>query len=369
MKYITLTLLFLMALAGCSKEEHKESVADLLGPISAHATKSKGEKSPEPGTTASTPVAGPAGASNEQSKASKIVYSKNEYGISRQVAIKEFKQAHYYESIVSEVEGFRSHFYHDNIGNAIGNGWNASFQSKRDNTDWAVTAGIPADMVIKIAALSHTSNNPNQPVPRDVVITPEQATSVANSMRPSFQKYVEKFVGAAAWSKLNENQKAVLAYHVEKVGPGGAAQYKGLYAAVRAYAANPTIENAKAAAAHIDYSYKLNGQVMHDHRSQLYMSALFVDPKAYGYLLGTTAAPANFKEIASVANMNIDPSKPAEGQIQSQDDFVKAKDEAFSRGQQLDIQPMLDGRPLKIGPVENKYIETNRNANASAQYM
>lgn len=363
MKIKTLTLIIVMALAGCSKEQAAESKLDFLNHTAS--IQSKGEKSPPPGAVKTETAK--SSTDQKQLGSSKIIYSKNEFGISRQVAIKEFNQAHYFESIVSEVEGFRSHFYHDNIGNAIGNGFNASFQTKTNNVKWATAAGIAPSMVQSIASLSNTANNPNQPVPRDVVITPEQASSLVNSMRPSFQQYVEKYVGAAAWSKLNDNQKAVLSYHVLKVGPGGAAKYTGLYAAVRAYAANPSLENAKAAASHIDYSYKLNGQVMHDHRSQLYMSALFVDPKAYGYLLGTTAAPANFKEIAAVAQMNIDTTKPAESQVQEQDIFGKTKDDAFSKGQPLDLQPMLDGKPLKIGPVENTY--RNENPRANAQYM
>lgn len=286
-------------------------------------------------------------------------YVKNDFSVSSQIAIEAYRKDDWYISIVSIVEGFRSKPYRDNIGQAVAFGYNYTFQSKANNTLWTTKAGLPDQMVKEIVALSGRAKEQNLPTPSSVVVSPEQAISIGNSMRPAFEKGMIALIGETSWNKLDENKKATLVYHSEKVGLGGASKYKGLIKAVREYASNPTLENAEKASLHIDYSYKLtvNGETktMHDERSAKYMRALFVDPKAYGFLLGADKAPANFAQLSAKTALRIDPAKPAIEQIQAQDEFGKLKEDSFSNGTPINIVPTLDGNPLNY-EVEVKIV-------------
>lgn len=256
-----------------------------------------------------------------------VQYSKSVKSTSRSVAIDQFMQGNFYESIVSEVEGFRSSLYNDNIGFAIGNGWNVSLQTAQTNRK--VSQGIGLDGAQTRALVELAGNMQPASLP-NLSISAQQATKAAQLMRPQFEEPIRRLVGEQAYDSLQEHQKAALSYHVYKVGPGGAAKYKNLLSNVRAYAANPTHENALKVGAGFTYKYKLNGQVMQDTRSTIYLSSLFVDPQAYAYLLGTKPAPADFKSIAKLSKQSIDTSKPADAQIR--DDFGDLKEKLLEQG-------------------------------------
>ena len=77
-----------------------------------------------------------------------------------------------------------------------------------------------------------------------------------------------------------------------------------------------------------------------------YLSALFVSPESYQYLLGTTPAPLAFNQVAKLASQKIDTSKPADGQVQ--DDFGKAKEELLKQGKVPEItQDFKQASPVK----------------------
>ena len=290
----------------------------------------------EEGSSLPVAVPQPGGQAGTDSTGVKLVqYSKSIKSTSRSVAIEQFMQGNFYESIVSEVEGYRANLYNDNIGFAIGNGWNVSLQTAQTNRK--VSQGIGLDGGETRALVELAGNMQPTSLPR-LSITAAQATKAAQLMRPQFEEPIRRLVGEAAYDSLKEHQKAALTYHVYKVGPGGAAKYKNLLSNVRLYAANPTQANALKVGAGFTYKYKLNGQVMQDTRSTIYLSSLFIDPEAYAYLLGTKPAPADFKSIAKLSKQTIDPSKSADSQIK--DDFGLLKEKLLEQGQlpQIEVQ-------------------------------
>lgn len=308
-----------------------------------------------------------------KAKPSKTTSNKVEYSASSMIAITAFKEKDYYISIVAMVEGYRSKPYRDNIGQAVAFGYNYTFQSIASNTEWTTKANLDKDMIKDIVSLSAKANDKSGqplilPLPGSVAINPDQAISIANSMKPVFENGMIKLIGKENWNKLDENKKAVLVYCPEKVGLGGIQKYKGLISAVKEYAKNPTQENAEKAAMHIDFTYKIikDGQtvVMHDERSAKYMRALFVDPQSYGFLLGADKAPANFKEISDRIALNIDKTKNPESQINDSDDYGRMQQENIDGESKFKIVPVLNGKELNYN---NPPIEQNKGTHA--RYM
>ena len=340
----TLTIIALsiamLGLAGCNKEKKDDVDLSMLDNVS---------KDKPAQAKADTQTAQSESKPSIEQKQRVESYPRNEFSVSRQVAIQEIEKGNPYTSSVSEVEGFRSKPYSDvGQGFSVGNGWNMSFQSPKSNHDWASQAGIAEPMIKNIVAVS---GHMQGAVPSGIDITPAQATSVAMAMKPTFEQPAIKLFGASTWNKLKDNQKAVLVYHIEKVGPGGAAKYKGLIKSVQTYANSPTEANGQEVVSHITYGYKIkypdgSFKQMEDHRSQLFMGALFLDPQQYRYLLGKAAAPTAFTGTAKAAGFSIDTTKPADAQVQAQDDFNKALDQIADSGNQPVATPELDGKAL-----------------------
>lgn len=334
----------LIFLSGCNEKKNDKSTLDFLDinisnqEINKKENKTEKNKSVETANTNAT---------NINSKKRATSYPKSDSSISNQIAISEIEAGKPYTSIVSEVEGFRARPYSDvGQGFAIGNGWNMSFQSAANNRAWATKAGIAEPIIKNIVAINGRMQGQ---VPSGIEITPEQAKSVAEAMRPTFENPTIKLFGADTWNKLKEHQKAVLVYHTEKVGPGGAAKYKGLIKAVQNYVKNPTESNAQAVVSHITYEYKIkypdgSFKQMHDTRSQLYMGALFIDPQQYRYLLGKTTAPTGFAATAKTAGFNIDTSKSVENQVAAQDEFNKEIDTLAEQGISPSVKQTIDGK-------------------------
>lgn len=271
----------------------------------------------------------------------KIAYQKSSKSTSRQVAIAELAKGNYYESVVSEVEGFRSTFYHDNIGVATGNGWNVSFQTKTTNSAITKAIGMSPSDQAAIVAISGNKNPSPSLIPR-TQISPEQATRAAQVMRDmNFNPVAVRALGQSTWNKLKPNQQAVINYHVYKTGN---LNWTHLKADIKACANSQSQADCKRAAEGFTYSYMLNGVRKYDTRSQLYMGALFQDPQAYAYLLGTTAAPADFQAVTSNSGMKIDPSKAADPQIEQQDTFTPLKEQLLEEGKSFDLNVVTPER-------------------------
>ncbi|WP_175849412.1 hypothetical protein [Burkholderia cepacia] len=325
----------------------KPSNDDLFGdtPIVANKTPQIDQKpavDPSNQSSATTTQA----SSNGGSEGSKTVSASNVKSTSRRVAIEEFNKQNYYESIVSEVEGFRSTLYHDNIGGAIGNGWNVSLQSR--NMNQKITQGInlsPSDSMalVSLSGNKHPSNFPS------VSITPEQATKAAQIMRlVSFEPVVVKALGQSTFNKLKPNQQAVAVYHAYKTGN---LNWKNLKASIIQCANTQSKEACSSAGSQFTYSYMLNGTRMYDKRSNLYMNALFTNPADYGYLLGLNNASPDFQGVAKSSEIKIDTSKPADEQVDSQDDFGKAKQQMIDQGKSFDLQIIVpNGESIESTP-------------------
>ena len=272
---------------------------------------------------------------------SKIAYQKSSKSTSRQVAIAEFNKGNYYESVVSEVEGYRSTFYHDNIGVATGNGWNVSFQTRATNSAITKAIGMSPSDQAAIVAISGNKNPSPSLIPH-TSISPEQATKAAQVMRDmNFNPVAVRALGQATWDKLKPNQQAVVNYHVYKTGN---LNWPHLKADIKACANSQSQADCKRAAEGFTYSYMLNGVRKYDTRSQLYMGALFQDPKAYGYLLGTTAAPADFQAVTASSGFKIDTTKAADPQVEAQDTFTPLKEQLLEQGKSFDLNVITPER-------------------------
>ena len=282
--------------------------------------------------TLAMPEVPPSPSADDVAKGSpaRSLFVPNDGSVSRKVAIEQYNAAHYYESIVSEVEGYRAQIYRDNTGFAIGNGWNVSLQTQATNQRVTQAIGLSPSDAMELAALSNMHQPPTMPA---VALTPEQATKAAVVMRAQFEDPIRKLV--PSFDHLKPNEQAALVYHAYKVGGGGAAKYTSLLAALKDYDRAPTDANRQRVADSFTYTYRLNGKVYTDQRSKLYLAALFSSPAAFGYLLGTKPAPANFSSIAKLAHEDINPSKPADGQVK--DDFGQAKEALLKQGKVLII--------------------------------
>jgi len=201
----------------------------------------------------------------------------------RRVAIEHLGKGNYYESLVSEVEGFSARFYPDNIGFAIGHGWNVSLQSRATNKYISKVIGLTRQQTKELVAITGQLEPKKLP---NVALTPEQAMKAAQSKKGMFEQAIRKIVTPQVFDKLEPHQQAVLIYHTYKVGPKGAMKYRRLNRALAEYVKNKTTQNAKKVAKQMTYQYMLDGKVMHDTRSTKYLGAMFVNIKDYGKLLG-----------------------------------------------------------------------------------
>lgn len=326
-KKLALVIAISTALVGCGKDKEES----LFGDIDQITKEVKPVAKTEPGTPLEVK---PAIEATEQKKeeTATVSYAKNDKNVARKVAIEQYNNSNFYESIVSEVEGYRPTFYNDNIGYAIGNGWNVSFHSEANNYRLARAIGLTDDDAKKLASLSE--HKKVSPLPK-VELTPNQAQKAATELRETYESSIRQEIGEQNYQKLAPHQKAALSYHVYKVGGAGAKKYKTLNGNLKTYIKNPTQENALKVAENFTYKYKMNGKVYEDKRSTLYLASLFVDPKSYGYLLGTLPAPANFSSISKVAKQKIDTSKPVDDQIDNE--FEKVKEQMIMEGKEFEF--------------------------------
>ena len=250
--------------------------------------------------------------------------------VARSLALSEAAKGNWYSSIVAEVEGFRNRAYYDNKGAAIGMGWNLGQQSTARNTELTRAIGMDSAPAAQLVALSGVQQPSSLP---SASITPEQGSQAVMLMREQYEAPMRKLV--PSFANLARNQQDALVYHAYKVGGGGAARYTTMLSALKIYSADPTEANKLKVADTFTYKYTLNGKEYTDSRSKLYLAALFTSPESYQYLLGTTAAPADFNKVAKLASQKIDTSKPAEAQVV--DDFGDVKEELMRTGMPFNL--------------------------------
>lgn len=301
-------LLVISSLTACGKKE--EQYPDLSGyvkgaPGQAIASAPQVKTNPSPSPSASTvtppgPVPSPEGqpgtaaapsgplASSSSapttSPAKKVSFAKSN-SIAGEYSRYAFGQGKYFESIVAQVEGYRSTFYRDNIGAAVGFGYNASYQTRPTNRRAGLEV-IGSEQAAQ-ALESLTKNFDPASLPA-IQVNPEQAMGMSLLLKPGYEDPMRAWI--PGFDRLPAHQKAVLVYHAYKVGAGGATKYATLKAKIAAMLANPTEENTRAAGAQFQYKYTVRGETKTDTRSTVYMQALWNDPEAYGQLIGGKAS-------------------------------------------------------------------------------
>lgn len=191
----------------------------------------------------------------------------------------------YWESIVAQVEGYRSSFYRDNIGAAVGFGYNASYQKPETNHRAGVDVLKSATAAHALVSLSGDMNPAKLP---QIQVDADQAMGMSRMLRPQYEDPMRAWI--PGFERLKPHQQAVLIYHSYKLGAAGAKKYPVLKDKIAAMLANPTEGTTRAAAAQFQYTYKVGGETKTDTRSTVYMQALWNDPKAYEELIGGKAS-------------------------------------------------------------------------------
>ena len=256
---------------------------------------------------------------------------KNTYSLSKQFAIDSFNQKDYQLAIEGLTEGVVLKPYRDNIGCAIGIGYNYYFQNKNTVQSVFNVAGVNQAVTDKIKAVS----NKNESCIIDTSITAENARGIAKvDTDKNYKPGVIKLVGGAdVWNKLSANEQQTLLYFPQKMGLGGAQKFKSLWANIKTYADNKTDANRQKVLSSMVVHYKIkdkdgNWVQKTDTRSHLLMSAMFTSPETFASVIGTSGADVgSFVKVAKAQNINIDSSKSIEDQVNENDDLNKTLSE------------------------------------------
>lgn len=194
-------------------------------------------------------------------------------------------QGKYFESIVAQVEGYRSTPYFDNEGIALGFGFNASHQDRPTNRKAGIDVLKSESAARTLEGLSKRFDITQLP---SIQVNPEQAMGMSLLLKPGYEDPMRTWI--PGFDQLKPHQQAILVYHAYKTGPVKAMRYRTLKSKIAAMLANPSPESTKAAGAEFQYTYKLKGEVKTDTRSTVYMQALWNDPEAYAALIGGKAS-------------------------------------------------------------------------------
>ena len=303
--------------------------------------------------------------------------------IARSVSQIQFEKGLYYHSLVSEGESFRHQLYADNIGLAFGNGWNVSMQKASYNEGLASAITNDKGMIQKLKTLSGKILNVNKNIgSSDITISPQRSMQVAELMGEQFNvgvlhgisKQMAKNSQAQAQHKatglsydqmaekmfnsLSDNEQAAMRYHCYKVGEAGFSKYVGMIDSLIDYgmSSNRTDAMKMKVAEHIEYTYKINGQVMSDKRAALLVQSMFMGKEQFGYIIAKNVAPQHFSDLPAMKDSGVkvtdDPSKF---------NFPDAIGD-------LKTQALKDGKPLKMDLqfTDPQYLAQQKSMQATA---
>lgn len=289
--------------------------------------------------------------------------------IARQVSQIQFSTGKYFLSLVSESEGFRSHLYNDNIGYALGNGWNISMQSHEYNTEIIKAIYEDTNSAHNLSSLSGkesthvlTSNDSS-----GIVITPQRSMQVAELMGEKFEvgvidgiakqmtknseaikKHKEtkqdyKTLATNMYKTLQPNEKAAILYHCYKVGEHGFSKYSDLLNSLITYSLsdNKTQDMKKVVADKFTYKYKINGQILSDNRASVLVGTMFSSPEAFGYIIGKNVAPHNISSFTTALQMNHINGNALPGSVVIDDPFGNEREKIEKNGGEIYISPVL----------------------------
>lgn len=299
---------------------------------------------------------------------------KNTYSLSKQSAIDSFNAKNYQMAIESLTEGLVLKSYRDNVGCAIGFGYNYYFRTKNEVQSVFTSANVNQAITDKIKAVS----NKNDSCIVDGAITAENARNIAKiDTDRNFEPGVIKLLGKDTWDKLSEHEKGVLRYAPQKSGLGGFAKFKTLISNIKTYANNKTDANRQKVIDSLVFKYKIkdkDGQWVQktDTRSHLLMGAMFTSPETFASILGTSGADtSSFVKVAKSIKVNIDSSKNIEEQVNENDDLNKALSEITGNpevemldesNKVIDLQKSFETTPAQI--QSTSVSATNPNAMA-----
>ena len=293
-------------------------------------------------------------------------------------------------ALIATGEGFRPTLYKDNIGQAIGFGWNVSMQSAHTNRVLGEALDLPISQ--QAAMMGAGSINPHHGTKfvrhglkmvavhdagaanharsetEAVNLSPQRAMQASLLLAEGFRADVIKTIdlqikhgftddrnhkkhsrfhsGQELFDSLSREEQAALVYHAYKVGGGGYAKYHGLGNALQAYAELPpdqrSHEEACRVTQHISYSYVLDGVKKMDLRAQALVGAMWMSR-------GDTAGPEHV--FAALISSDVKAAKVAAKQMS---DLLPTESLSVSEDG-LDIQdPIGDahraGKALKFVP-------------------
>jgi hypothetical protein len=266
------------------------------GHVQAPVSSSTAPGTPTPAATVQSPAVvaqiapqpaaqpGATGAPEPQAKAKPVKFAKAN-NIAGEYSRYALGQGKYFESIVAQVEGYRSTPYFDNEGIALGFGFNASHQDRPTNRKAGIEVLKSESAARTLEGLSKRFDIAQLP---SIQVNPEQAMGMSLLLKPGFENPMRQWI--PGFDQLKPHQQAILVYHSYKTGPVKAMRYRTLKSKIAAMLANPTPESTKAAGAEFQYTFKVKGEVKTDTRSTVYMQSLWNDPEAYAALIGGKAS-------------------------------------------------------------------------------
>lgn len=376
---VVMTAVSILSLTACG-EDKKEKELTIEEKIALLEKQKQATEPVVPVTPASAPVAveTPVEAVNNTNtnnvkevvaKPEDKVYKlslKNSYSLSKQFAIDSFNAKDYQLAIEGLTEGVVLQPYRDNIGCAIGIGYNYYFRNKNEVQSVFTSANVNQSVTDKIKSVS----NKNESCIVQASITAENARGIAKTdTEKNFKPGVIKLVGGdTIWNKLSANEQGTLLYFPQKMGLGGAQKFKSLWSNIKTYADNKTDANRQKVLGAMVVHYKIkdkdgNWVQKTDTRSHLLMSAMFTSPETFASILGTSSGnTGSFVKVAKSINVNIDSSKSIEDQVNENDDLNKTLSEITGtpevqvldeQNKVIDIQKSFETTPAQIKVESN----------------
>lgn len=302
---------------------------------------------------------------------------KNSYSLSKQSAIDSFNNKDYQMAIESLTEGLVLQPYRDNIGCAIGFGYNYYFRTKNEVQSVFASSNVNQVVTDTIKAVS----NKNESCIVKASITAENARSIAKvDTEKNFKPGVIKLVGGESnWSKLAPYEQQTLLYMPQKMGLGGFSKFKNLISNIKTYANDKTDANRQKVLNAMVVKYKIkdkegNWVQKTDTRSHLLMSAMFTSPETFASILGTSGADTgSFVKVAKSVKVNIDSSKNIEEQVNENDDLNKTLSQITGTpeiqmldesNKPIDLQKSFETTPVQIQVQPQSNSSSNANSMA-----
>lgn len=242
---------------------------------------------------------------------------------SKKIAYKMMKEKQYFLSLVSHAEGYLPTVHRDNVGYALGMGWNLTKQSKEFNASIAQALYLSDNEIDKLAKVSNKNHGqineksydgikllPHRAIQASLLIGNYIEQNVVKKVLTTFlmkKKQVDETTAQAKAEKVLESlqthERDTITYHAYKVGPGGFSQYENLMNNLVKYSEKPTLKNKLAVASEMTYKYKDKGRIKEDIRAREIVASMFIDPSVFAESIKADK-PKNYMENDMPENIN-----------------------------------------------------------------